>query len=563
MALVLKKKKKLTTRAVGPSGGGPRGGETSSLRPKHVLKTPPCQDGCPIHNDIRGAIRILAQTEDFGRTQDESLTMAWERFTETTPFPAVCGRVCPHPCEGACNRSDMEGAVGINGLERVIGDWGLEKNLELKKLDDTAQDEKIAVIGAGPAGLTCAYQLARRGYKVTVFEAFEKGGGMLRYGIPRYRLPADVLDAEIARIEKLGVEIKYNTAVGRDFPYQDLKKDYQAIFLGIGAHKGKSLRIPGEDASNVWTATKFLNSVMAGDKLDIGDKVLVIGGGDAAIDAARVARRMGAEVWIVYRRTIKEMPAITPEIEGAKEEGVNFEFLVMPLEVVKDGDKAVKMKFQRTELGEPDASGRRRPVPIEGAVFELDCTTIVSAISQEPDFEGFDDLHTGRDWVKVDEFHRTNVDDVYAGGDVLDLALVTTAIAHGNRAAETIHQKLRGKQVSIEPLPPIIHKEKMNREWFEKKDRVAPQPSAPVDERLAKPELEVDKGYTREQAFEESKRCMSCGRCFDCGHCWTLCGDGAIIRPLDKGGAYSFKMEFCQGCKKCAEQCPCGYIEME
>ena len=288
-----KKKKKLTTRTVGPSGGGPRGGETSNLRPKHVLKTPPCQDGCPIHNDIRGAIRILAQTEDLGRTQEESLTMAWERFTETTPFPAVCGRVCPHPCEGACNRTDMEGAVGINGLERVIGDFGLEKNLELKKSSDASYDEKIAVIGAGPAGLTCAYQLARRGYKVTVFEAFEKAGGMLRYGIPRYRLPADVLDAEIARIVKLGVEIKYNTAAGRDFPYHDLKKDYQAIFLGIGAHKGKALRIPGEDASNVWTATKFLNSVMAGEKMDIGNKVLVIGGGDAAIDAARVARRMG------------------------------------------------------------------------------------------------------------------------------------------------------------------------------------------------------------------------------------------------------------------------------
>ena len=561
MALVLKSKKKLTSK--GSSGGGPRGGgETSSLRPKHVLKTPPCTDGCPIHNDIRGAIRILATTEDFGRTQDESLKMAWERFTETTPFPAVCGRVCPHPCETGCNRSDMEGAVSINGLERVIGDFGLEKNLALTKLTDKAYDEKIAVIGAGPAGLSCAYQLARRGYKVTVFEAFAQGGGMLRYGIPRYRLPADVLDAEIARIEKLGVEIKYNTAVGRDFPYADLKKDHAAIFMGIGAHQGKSLRIPGEDAENVWTATKFLNTVMSGEKIDIGKKVLVIGGGDAAIDAARVARRLGAEVWIVYRRTIKEMPAIEPEIEGAKEEGVNFEFLVMPLEVVKDGNKGTSMKFQRTELGEPDSSGRRRPVPIEGAVFSLDCTTIVSAISQEPDFTGFDDLHTGRDWVKVDEFHRTNVEGVYAGGDVLDLKLVTTAIAQGNRAAETIHQHLRGQQVSIEPLPPIIYKDKMNREWFEKKERLAPQPAAPVEARFANPELEVDKGYTRDAAFEESKRCMSCGKCFDCGHCWTLCGDGAIIRPLDKGEPYSFKMEFCQGCKKCAEQCPCGYIEM-
>ncbi len=561
MGLVLKKKKKLKSR--GSSGGGPRGGsgESSSLRPKHVLKTPPCTNGCPIHNDIRGAMRILADTEGYNRTQDESLKLAWECFTKTTPFPSVCGRVCPHPCETDCNRAEMEGAVSINGLERVIGDFGLEHNLQFPKPEKTF-DEKVAVIGAGPAGLSCAYQLAKKGYKVTVFEAFVQGGGMLRYGIPRYRLPAAILDAEIERIEKLGVEIKYNTVVGKDFPYEDLKKEHAAIFVGIGAHKGKSLRIPGEDASNVWTATKFLNSVMAGKKMDIGKKVLVIGGGDAAIDAARVARRLGADVWIVYRRTVKEMPAIEPEIEGAKEEGVNFEFLVMPLEVVKDGDKATSMTFQRTELGEPDASGRRRPVPIEGATFTLDCSTIVSAISQEPDFTGFDDLHTGRDWVKVDEFHRTNKDGVYAGGDVLDLKLVTTAIAQGNRAAETIHQTLRGQQVAITPLGPIVHRATMNTEWFEKTERLAPRPAESVEMRLASPELEVEKGYSRDTAFEESKRCMSCGKCFDCGHCWTLCGDGAIIRPLDKGEPYSFKMEFCQGCKKCAEQCPCGYIEM-
>ncbi|HQF26113.1 MAG TPA: NAD(P)-binding protein, partial [Polyangiaceae bacterium] len=523
---------------------------------------PPCTDGCPIHNDIRGALQIMAQTEDYGRTREESLELAWERFTETSPFPAVCGRVCPHPCETVCNRADMEGAVSINQLERIIGDFGLQKGLALKKLTDEVHPEKIAVIGAGPAGLSCAYQLARRGYRVTVFEAFSQTGGMLRYGIPRYRLPADVLDGEIARIEKLGVEIKLNTAVGRDFPYTDLRKDYAAIFVGIGAHKGKALRIPGEDAANVWTATTFLNAVMSGKQVDVGNKVLVIGGGDAAIDAARVSRRLGAEVWIVYRRTIHEMPAIEPEIEGAKEEGVNFEFLVMPLEVIKEGDRAVAMKFQRTELGEPDASGRRRPVPIEGAVFTLDCTTVVSAISQEPDFEGFDDLHTGRDWVKVDEFHRTNQEGVYAGGDVLDLALVTTAIAQGSRAAATIHQVLRCEQVSITPMAPIIHKDKMNRAWFEKKDRVVPQPGADVPTRLAQPELEVEKGLTQDEAFEEAKRCMSCGLCFECGHCWTMCGDGAIIRPLNKGEPYAFKLEFCQGCKKCAEQCPCGYIEM-
>ena len=563
MALVLKDKKKLVSRGGAGGGGGPRGGgETSSLRPKHVPKTPPCINACPNHNDIRGAITVIAQTELHGRTYDQSFELAWQLLTDTNPLPSVCGRVCPHPCEANCNRSDMEGPLSVNNMERAIGDFALERKLSFKKLTDEQHPEKIAVIGSGPAGLSCAYQLARRGYPVTVFEAFPKAGGMLRYGIPKYRLPPEILDAEVERIAALGVEFKYNTAVGRDFPYEDLKKDYAAIFVGIGAHKGKSLGIPGEDASNVYTATEFLNRVNSGEKVDVGKKVLVIGGGDAAIDAARVSRRLGAEVWIVYRRTIKEMPAIEQEVRGAEEEGVKFEFLVMPIEVIKDGDKATGMKFQRTELGEPDASGRRRPVPIPGSEFVLDATAIVSAISQEPDFRGFDDLRTGRDWVKVDPYGKTNKDNVLAGGDVLDLGLVTIAIAQGRRAAETIHCQLRGLPVEIPVLPPVVTKDKMNRAWFEKKDRLPPQPEVPVEQRWADPDVEINKGFTREQAIEESKRCMSCGACFDCGNCWTLCGDGAIVKPLTKGQPYSFKLEFCQGCKKCAEQCPCGYIEM-
>jgi Pyruvate/2-oxoacid:ferredoxin oxidoreductase delta subunit len=257
------------------------------------------------------------------------------------------------------------------------------------------------------------------------------------------------------------------------------------------------------------------------------------------------------------------MPAIAPEIRGAEDEGVKFEFLVMPLEVVKLGDKATAMKFQRTELGEPDASGRRRPVPIAGSEFTLKCTTVVSAISQEPDFRGFENLREGRDWVKTDEFGRTQKDNsVLAGGDVIDLALVTTAIAHGLRAAGTIHQTLRGLPVEIPVRPQVVKKDTMNRAWFENKDRVKHQDQVPVGRRFEQPDIEVDKGLARDRAPEEAKRCMSCGRCFDCGNCWTLCGDGAIVKPLAKGQNYGWKLEFCQGCKKCAEQCPCGYIEM-
>jgi len=284
---------------------------------------------------------ILAEKKEI--PYEDVIRDAWYTLSDTTPLMATCGRVCPHPCETACNRVAKDGAVSINNIERYIGDYGIENNLQHKKAD-TTYDEKVAVIGAGPAGLSCAFQLAKSGYKVTVFEAFAKTGGMLRYGIPAYRLPREILDAEVKKIEDLGVEIKCNTAVGKDIKYEDIQKEYDAIFVGIGAHKGKLLRCPGEDAANVFTGTQFLNVVNSGRPVEIGDNVAVIGGGDTAIDAARMARRLGADTTILYRRTRTEMPAIEEEIEGALEEGVKIEYLVAPVEVIKDGDKGVSVK---------------------------------------------------------------------------------------------------------------------------------------------------------------------------------------------------------------------------
>jgi NADPH-dependent glutamate synthase beta subunit-like oxidoreductase/Pyruvate/2-oxoacid:ferredoxin oxidoreductase delta subunit len=535
--------------------------ESSPLRPVYVPKTPPCQNKCPSGNKIREILCTISQSEGAERSYHESYEKAWNILSETSPFPAVCGRVCPHPCELDCNREHKDGAVSINNVERFLGDYALEHDFKYRKLFDETYPEKVAVIGAGPAGLSCAYQLARRGYSVIVFEAFSKPGGMLRYGIPDYRLPTEVLDKEIKRIEDLGVEIKCNQIIGKDIPYHKIQEDFDAIFVGIGAHKGKLLGIPNEDAKNVFTGTEFLNKINSGEKVEVGDKVLVVGGGDTAIDAARVSRRLGADVTVVYRRTRTEMPAIEEEIVGAEEEGVRLEFLAAPIEFEKSGDLISKMKCQKMELGEPDESGRRRPVPIADNFFYIDTSTVIAAISQEPDFEGMENLHEGKDWIKIKEDGSTNVDKTYAGGDAIELGLATIAISQGRMAAETIHNKFRGIEPKPEEKIPVITHDKIILDYYESKMRNEPFKMPPAD-RLKELGLEISSTLTEEQVIAEAMRCMSCGSCFDCGTCWSYCQDQAIVKPVRKYEPYKFKLDFCNGCKKCAEQCPCGYIEM-
>ena len=551
---LFKEKKKTKLKVVSSTGG-----EISPERPRYAEKTAPCIGNCPAGSDIRGWLVTIAQHESFGRTPDQAYQTAWEMITEKNPFPAACGRVCPHPCEDNCNRREKDGGVAVNALERFVGDFGIEKGLKLSKLTEEVQPEKIAVIGAGPAGMSCAYHLCRRGYQVTVFESFDKAGGMLRYGIPKYRLPRRVLDAEIQNILDLGVELKTNFTIGKDMSLEDLRKEYKAIFVGIGAHKGYELRVPGEDASNVFTGTEYLNRVNSGEEVEIGGQVVVIGGGDTAVDAARVSKRLGADVTILYRRTRKEMPAIDPEIAGAEEEGVHIEYLAAPLEILRNNGTARGLKCIRMELGEPDASGRRRPVPVEGSEFEVPATSIIAAISQEPNFNGFLNLKEEKDWIKINEFGETKMEGVFAGGDTTNLGLVSIAIGQGRFAAEAIDARLRGKELFKPHVPPIISADKVKLDWYKPAERHE-RTHVSVEERDM--ETEVERGLTGEEVLEESQRCMSCGMCMDCETCWMYCTNNAFER-LPKGEHYKVKLELCNGCKKCAEACPCGFIEMQ
>ncbi len=563
------KKKPLPTRASS-------GSNVSNLRPQQVEKLAPCIGSCPSGNDIRGWLTTIQLREKLGYGVEEAWVRAWNVEAETTPFPAVMGRVCPHPCESHCNRKEKDGAVSINSVERSLGDFGISRNLPLPRLDAGGPfTEKVAVVGAGPASLSCAYQLARRGYPVTVFESLPKPGGMLRYGIPEYRLPRSILDAEIQKILDLGVELRCGTAVGKDVTLDELRSRYAAVFVGIGAHQGKKLGIPGEDGPGVYTGTEFLNKANSGEPVEIGEKVVVIGGGDTAVDAARVSlrlssdtasmsRRMGAAVTILYRRTRAEMPAIGREIEEALEEGIEIEYLAAPLRVLRDASgKITAIVVQRMQLGEPDASGRRRPVPVEGDVSELPVDTILTAVSQEPDWKTLCALSVKGSWIHADEWGRTGIPGVWSGGDSLGLGLATISIGQGRKAAECIHAVLREQEPRAVPPRPTLGPERIKMDYY---TPVAKAERKVLDarDRLAHPRDEVDLGITEEQALVECSRCFSCGKCFDCERCWMYCTPSCFVKlsaPV-LGSYFGVKLDTCDGCKKCAEECPCGFLDL-
>ena len=539
-------------------------GNQSNKCPIYVVQIPPCTMGCPAGNDIRSWLIIVQKTDQKKRGWEESYELVWREASKTTPFPAVCGRICPYPCETKCNRSKKEdGAVNINAFERWIGDYGITHGLQHERLTEEVMDKKVAVIGAGPAGLSCAFQLARRGYPVTVFEAFPRPGGMLRYGIPPYRLPRDILDAEIKAITRMGVEILCNTVIGKDKSLDDLKAEFDAIFIGIGAHEGIKLRIESEDASNVISGVAFLNMINSGETVHVGDDVVVIGGGDSAIDAARVARRLGAEVTILYRRTRTEMPAIEREIDEALAENIDIQYLTTPIGIRTEDGNAVAVECLRMELGDRDDSGRRRPVPISGSNFEVRCTTLIPAIGQRPEWKEVKRYVGKNDWLMPDE--SWSIDEgIYAGGDVVNMGLVTTAIGHGRKAAERMDAQLKGQRFHLSENLRIVTPEIMHLEYYETLKRNE-RKWVPMAERLGGGlDLEVDLGITEEQFREEAMRCMSCGACVECNQCLIFCPQLAISEfPQNPIGEVMYThYSKCAGCHICAQVCPCGYIQM-
>ena len=467
-----------------------------------------CQHICPLSQDVPSYIGLIAQGKF-----DEAIKVV----RKENPLPLICGRVCHTPCEEKCVAGEWGDPIAIRSLKRFLADYEMKKGVIVEEKPKSEREEKVAVVGSGPGGLTCAYYLALEGYKVTVFESQKVPGGMLALCIPEFRLPKDVLKYEIDRIQKLGVEIKTNTTIGKDIPLDKLKEEYKATFIAVGAHKGLKMKVPGEDSEGVIDAVEFLRDLNLGREVKIGDKVIVIGGGNSAIDAARVAKRMGKDTGILYRRTRAEMPAIKSEIEEAIIEGIDIQFLAAPTKVLSSNGKMEAIEAIRMELGDVDASGRRRPVPIPGSEFKIDVDTLIPAISQEPDVSllNGNGLNISK-WstIEVDpETLHTNIEGVFAGGDaVTGPNTVTEAMAHGKIAAQMIDKYIRGEKLErkYEVTRPAVRVEALELSEEEIKGLKKPEmPSMPVAERI-KNFKEVELGYTKADAIAEAKRCLRC-----------------------------------------------------
>lgn len=559
------------------------------LQPRYVERVPACQNACPTANDIESWIRHL----EAGRVAE-----AFEAATIENPFPAIMGRVCFHPCMEGCNRRELGGAVNINALERSLGD-AAGGTLPVPKPFFPPSKKKVAVVGSGPAGLACAYHLCRLGHAVTIFERAPKAGGMLRYGIPSYRLPREVLDREVERLKAMGIDFQLEKPVPSATELQVLAQDYSAVFLATGAHKSKPLGIEGEKTPGVMPGLELLKQAAAGKNPKVGRRTVVVGGGNTAVDAARTARRLGAEVTIVYRRSRAEMPAFEEEVRAAEEEGIRFEMLLSPQRVEVTSGRASGLTCQRMKLGDPDASGRRQPIPAEGAPVTIPAETILTAIGEEIDLSIIPSaLHIEKGGsLRTGAAGRTEWRNLFAGGDfVAGARTVVDAMAAGKRSAIAIDCLLRGE--SVEELLPkisiagegpasmaryvahrggqhpcgvpassavrqerVVRYEDLNHAFFTRSEPAA-TPAIPVEERLGSNAFaEVHAALPDAGRASELARCFHCGRCTECDNCYIYCPDVAIAK-LDPTPGFAIDLHYCKGCGVCMHECPRSAMEM-
>ncbi|HEY4897323.1 MAG TPA: NAD(P)-binding protein [Solirubrobacteraceae bacterium] len=511
-------------------------------RPVYVDRLPPCNHACPAGEDIQGWLYAA---------EDGDYEGAWRKLVRENPFPAIMGRVCYHPCTTACNRAELDEAVGINSVERFLGDAAIEHGWRPDP-PSASTGKRVLVVGAGPSGLSAAYHLRMLGHEVVIRDSGERPGGMMRYGIPAYRLPRDVLDAEIQRIVEIGVRIESSRKVTSAL--EAIRDDgFDAAFLAVGAHIAKRAYVPAGEAAHILDAISLLREMEGEERPMLGRRVVVYGGGDTAMDAARTAKRLGAsDAIVVYRRTRERMPAHDVEVREAEEEGVVMKWL----STVRHAD-AGSLMLERMEL---DEDGFPRPT---GELEELEADSLILALGQEADLSLLEDvpeLEVENGVVKVGPNMMTGHAGIFAGGDMVPAErTVTVGVGHGKRAARHIDAWLGGRELAPAAERQPIGPEGLNTWYYADAPRqVAPRLDAV---RRQSNFAEVQMGLDEQNALFEARRCLSCGNCFECDNCYGLCPDNAVLK-LARGERYEIDYDYCKGCGICAQECPCGAIEM-